>query len=160
MKTISKKFVDINTKVIIRWLPSIYYTVSKHRRDEDKNTLLYRALTTHLETTYYVSGWNTQLIRDAQSRLDTGTRVVLNAIFSEPRRIVQFISAIYRRRQCRGNWKTFTANSRLLLIMRINLTRGDRAAPRMHVDGVFFPRWHFTRLRYLIKLCRVWFNSA
>lgn len=61
------------------------YPVFKRHRNADKNTLLYRALTTRLESTYYVSGWNTHLIRDAQSRLDTGTRVVLNAIFSEPR---------------------------------------------------------------------------
>lgn len=70
--------------------------------------------------------------------LDAATRVVLNAIFSEPRRIVQFISAIYWRKQCRGNWKTFTANSRLLLIMRINLTRGDGIASRMHIGKMFF----------------------
>lgn len=50
-----------------------------------------------------LSGNTIQLIRGrTATRLDTRTRVVLNAIFSEPRGIVQFISAIYRRRQCRG----------------------------------------------------------
>lgn len=52
----------------------VTFNLLYRRRNGDKNTLLYRALTTHLETTYYVSGWSTQLIRDAQSRLDTGTR--------------------------------------------------------------------------------------